>query len=46
MAENASHRLKEVAASKAVEYVEEGMVVGLGMGSNWDAFFCTVDDGY
>lgn len=33
MAENASDRLKEVAASKAVEYVEEGMVVGLGTGS-------------
>lgn len=33
MAENASDRLKEMAASKAVEYVEEGMVVGLGTGS-------------
>ena len=33
MAENASDRLKEAAASKAVEYVEEGMVVGLGTGS-------------
>ena len=28
-----SDRMKEVAASKAVEYVEEGMVVGLGTGS-------------
>jgi len=33
VAENASDRLKEMAASKAVEYVEEGMVVGLGTGS-------------
>ena len=33
MAQSAPDRLKEVAARKAVEYVEEGMVVGLGTGS-------------
>lgn len=33
MAQSASNRLKEAAARKAVEYVEGGMVVGLGTGS-------------
>ena len=29
-----SDRLKEIAARKAVEYVRDGMVVGLGTGSS------------
>ena len=33
MPQSASDRLKEVAARRAVEYVQEGMVVGLGTGS-------------